>query len=154
MTGTVFVDTNVVVFRHSALDTAKQARADSWYTLLWHLRMGRVSFQVLQETYSALTRKLRPAVPESDAQAIVRGLTAWNPVPINRSILERAWLLQARNSISWWDALIVAAAQFSGCAILLTEDLQHGQVFDSVRVIDPFDSLDRTPEQLLEVRDR
>ena len=154
MTGTVFVDTNVVVYRHSAFDTAKQARADSWYTLLWHLRMGRVSFQVLQETYSALTRKLRPAVPESDAQAIVRGLTAWNPVPINRSILERAWLLQARNSISWWDALIVAAAQFSGCAILLTEDLQHGQVFDSVRVIDPFDSLDRTPEQLLEVRDR
>lgn len=153
MIGTVFVDTNVVVYRHAALDPAKQARADSWYTLLWRLRMGRVSFQVLQETYSALTRKLRPAVPGSEAQAIVRGLCAWNPVPVNISILERAWLLQARNSISWWDALIVAAAQASGCAILLTADLQHGQVFDSVRVINPFDSPDRRPEQILEVRD-
>lgn len=154
MIGTVFVDTNVFVYRHTTLDTAKQARADSWYRLLWQLRKGRVSFQVLQETYSALTRKLRPAVPESDAQAIIRGLAAWNPVPVNMSILERAWLLQARNSISWWDALIVAAAQSSECAILLTEDLQHGQVFDSVRVINPFYSPDRTPDQILEVRDR
>ena len=153
MIGTVFVDTNVVVYRHAVLDPAKQARADSWYTLLCRLRMGRVSFQALQETYDALTRKLRPAVPGSEAQAIVRGLAVWNPVPVNISILERAWLLQARNSSSWWDALIVAAAQFSGCAILLTENLQHGQVIDSIRVINPFDSPDRRPEQILEVRD-
>lgn len=147
----VFVDTNVLVYRHSALEPRKQVRADSWYKLLWELRVGRLSFQVLQETYSTLTRKLIPAVPDSDAQAIIRNLAAWNPVPVDFSTLERAWLLQARYSVSWWDALIVAAAQLAGCTILLTEDLQHGQLFDNVRVVNPFESPDRTPAQILEL---
>ena len=72
-------------------------------------------------------------------------------MPVNFSTPERAWLLQARNSVSWWDALIVASAQLEGCAILLTEDLQHRQLFDNVRVVNPFESPDRTPAQILEV---
>lgn len=89
MIGQVFVDTTVVYW-HSALGPRKQARADSWYKLLWELRVGRLSFQILQETYSTLTRKLIPAVPDSDAQAIIRELAAWNPVPVDFSTLERA----------------------------------------------------------------
>ena len=151
MIGKVFVDTNVIVYRHAASDSVKQARADDWYELLWRLRIGRLSFQVLQETYSTLTRKLQPAIADSDGQLIVRSLAAWKPVPASFAILERGWQLQARYSVSWWDSLIVA--QVSGCAILLTEDLQHGQVFDSVRVINPFDSPDHSPAQILEVED-
>ena len=152
MIGPVFVDTNVLVYRHAASEAAKRVRADDWYKLLWHLRIGRLSFQVLQETYSTLTRKLRPAVPGIEAQAIIRELAAWDPVPVSFSMMERAWLLQARYSISWWDALIVAAAQRSECSILLTEDLQHGQVFDRIRIVNPFAAPDRTPAQILEVR--
>jgi len=59
------------------------------------------------------------------------------------------WFLQDRFSLSWWDALIVAAAQMCECEVLLTEDLQHGQVFDTVRVVDPFASPERTPEEVL-----
>ena len=65
-------------------------------------------------------------------------------------ILERAWLLQERHLLSWWDALIVAAAQTCGCKVLLTEDPQHGYHFDEVRVVDPFASPDLTPEEVLE----
>jgi predicted nucleic acid-binding protein len=151
MIGTVFVDTNVIVYRHAASDPVKQARADDWYELLWRLRIGRLSFQVLQETYNTLTRKLQPAMADSEAQLIVRGLAAWKPVPVSLAILERGWRMQGRYSVSWWDALIVAAAQVPRCAILLTEDLQRGQVFESVRVINPFDSPDHTPAQILEV---
>ncbi len=153
MIGPVFVDTNVLVYRHARLGPAKLARADAWYKLLWRLRIGRLRSQVLQETYSVLTTKLQPAISDSEAQAIVRGLTAWKPVSVNSPILERAWLLQQRYSVSRWDALIVAAAQVCRCAILLIEELQHGQVFESVRVVNPFDSPDRTPTQILEVPD-
>ena len=65
-------------------------------------------------------------------------------------ILERAWLLQERHLLSWWDTLIVAVAQTCGCEALLTEDLQHGHEFDEVRVVNPFASPDRTPEEILE----
>ena len=79
----------------------------------------------------------------------MRDLAVWQPVAIDLAILERGWLLQNRYSLSWWDALIVAAAQSSGCSALLTEDLQNGQRFGGVRVIDPFASPARTPEEIL-----
>ena len=149
MTGPVFVDTNVLVYRYDTQDSAKQSRADAWFTFIWQSRRGRLSFQVLQELYATLTRKLRPAVPAPDAQLIVRSLAFWQPVVVDLAMLERAWLLQDRFSMSWWDALIVAAAQVCACNVLLTEDLQHGQVFDTVRVVDPFASPDRTPADIL-----
>lgn len=71
-------------------------------------------------------------------------------MPVNLPILERAWSLQANHAVSWWDALIVAAAQVGECDVLLTEDLQHGQMFSAVRVVDPFASPDMTPAEVLE----
>ena len=149
MTGPVFVDTNVLVYRHDDRDQAKQARAEAWYQFVWRLRLGRLSFQVLQELYSALTRKLIPKFDLHEARALVRDLAAWQPVAADLALLERAWRMQDRYSLSWWDALIVAAAQASDCRVLLTEDLQHGQRFGRVRVIDPFASPERTPAELL-----
>ncbi|MYA09874.1 MAG: PIN domain-containing protein, partial [Gemmatimonadetes bacterium] len=52
----------------------------------------------------------------------------------------RSQRLQDGHSVPWWDAVIVAAAQFQGCSIVLTEDLQHGHAFGEVRVVDPFRS--------------
>ena len=150
MTGPLFVDTNVVVYRYDAREPEKQRRADDWLKMLWKRRSGRLSFQVLQECYVTLTRKLKPAMATADAQRVVRALAAWRPVPVDLPILERAWLLQGRFSLSWWDALIVASAQVSECRVLLTEDLQHGQEFDMIRVVDPFASPDRTPQQVLD----
>ena len=150
MTAPVFVDTNVIVYRFDTRDPRKQSRAVDWFTLLWNRRSGRVSFQVLQEAYAVLTRKRKPAMATGDAQRIVRGLAAWQPVTMDLRILERAWHLQERHLLSWWDALIVAAAQTCRCKVLLTEDLQHGHEFDEVRVVDPFASPDRAPEEVLE----
>ena len=150
MTGPVFVDTNVIVYRHDVRDPRKQARAEQWYQFLWTTRSARVSFQVLQELYAVLIRKMKPTTSSSKARSIVRKLMSWQPVSVDEALLERAWLLQDRCSLSWWDALIVAAAQSSNCKVLLTEDLQHGQAFDDVRVVDPFAAPDRTPEEVLE----
>ena len=149
MTAPVFVDTNVLVYRHDASNPAKQVRADDWLRVLVHERSGRLSFQVLQELYATLTRKLRPGIDAREAQEIVRDLTAWQPLAIDLAIIERAWRLQESYLLSWWDALIVAAAQSGDCRVLLTEDLQHGQVFGPVRVVDPFVLPNRTPAEIL-----
>lgn len=150
MTAPVFVDTNVLVYRHDSSDPAKQSRANDWITLLVRRRSARISFQVLQELYAALTRKLKTDYNTREAQDIVRDLAAWRPVAVDLPTMERSWFLQQRYSLSWWDSLIVAAAQSCECSVLLTEDLQHGQIFDGVRVIDPFKSPARTPAEVLE----
>ena len=149
MTGPVFVDTNVLVYHHDTADPAKQVRAESWITCIVDLRAGRLSFQVLQELYATLTHKLQPNLERQEARDIVDLLASWNPLAIDLPLIKQAWGLQDRYSLSWWDALIVAAAQAGDCRVLLTEDLQHGQRFGRVRVIDPFASPERSPADLL-----
>ena len=151
MIGPVFVDTNVFVYLHDDSEPEKKLRAHDWIAFLVGHRSGRLSFQVLQEFYTILTRKLKRGFEEGEPQKIVRELASWQPIPIDFAVLEHAWLLEERYSLSWWDALIVAAAQICECEVLLTEDLQHGQTVSAVRVVDPFKSLDRTPAEVLEV---
>ena len=73
MIAPVFVDTNVIVYRFDTTDPRKQSHAVDWFTLLWNRRSGRVSFQMLQDAYAALTRKLKPTMAAADAQRMVRG---------------------------------------------------------------------------------
>ena len=79
----VFVDTNVLVYRHDRSDPRKQARADDWIRLLVQRRTARTSFQVLQEFYVTLTRKLRPGFDAREAREIVRDLSVWRPVTVD-----------------------------------------------------------------------
>ena len=149
MSALVFVDTNVFVYRHDRGDPAKQARADEWIAHLVRSRTGRLSFQVLQELYVTLTAKARIGVDPSEARGIVQDLAVWQPVAIDLRILQRAWQIQDGHCVSWWDAVIVAAAQSLGCSILLTEDLQHGHAFGEVRVVDPFRSKELAPAEIV-----
>lgn len=141
-----FVDTNVLVYARDASEPAKQPEAERWLRLLWATRSGRVSSQVLNEYYAVVTEKLRPGLSRDEARADVRNLMAWSPVPTDGLVVGGAWTVQDRYGLSWWDALVVSAAQVAGCAWLLTEDLQHGQAFDGVTVADPFLT---GPEELL-----
>jgi predicted nucleic acid-binding protein len=92
----------------------------------------------LQEFYLTVTVKLQPGLDPENARKDVRSLLAWQPIVINERVLENAWLVQDGYQISWWDALIVSAAQLVDCRYLLTEDLQENQEFGSLRVINPF----------------
>lgn len=134
----VFVDTNVLLYQWDATEPAKQERAAAWMKLLWRTKRGRLSYQVLTEFYVTATQKLKPGMTPPAAQWNVRTLLAWKPVATNGKLFERAWEIQTRYRTSWWDALIVAAAQTAGCATLLSEDLQDEQQFGELRVINPF----------------
>ena len=142
---TVFVDTNVFVYRRDAADPAKQRRADAWLVSLWAQRSGRVSVQVLQEYYAVVTRKLHPGLSRSEAQQDVRDLMRWKPLAPDGALFEAAWSVEERFGLSWWDAMIVAAAQRQSCGHLLSEDLQAGQRFGRVEVVSPFE---RSPSEL------
>lgn len=140
MTETFFVDTNIFAYARDAGEAEKQPRAAAWLERLWQERLGRISYQVLIEYYQVVTRKLSPGLGAEAARLDIRDLLAWRPITVDGAVLEQAWLVQDRFSLSWWDALIVGAAQRADCRYLLSEDLQAGQDLDGVIVVDPFES--------------
>jgi predicted nucleic acid-binding protein len=134
----IFVDTNVLVYARDASEKRKQPRAHEWLTHLWVTHEGRLSFQVLAEYYTVVTRRLRPGMAAADARADAAALLAWRPAVIDDVLLVGAWDIEEQASVSFWDALIVAAARAQDCTAVLTEDLQDGQTIGGVTVIDPF----------------
>jgi predicted nucleic acid-binding protein len=134
----MFADTNVLVCWRDASEPEKQARASAWMAALWERRTGRLSYQVLQEFYVTVTTKLDPGLAPDAARRNVRVLLSWQPLPVDTRILEGAWLIQDRYGVSWWDALIAAAAQAVGCRYLLSEDFQAGMEVGDLLVINPF----------------
>lgn len=138
MTEPVFVDTNVFVYARDAGEGVKQAAAEAWIHRLWMEQRGRTSIQVLSEFYTTVTRKLAPGLDREEAWQDVLALLAWEPSDIDRNLLVRARDIERRFKLSWWDSLIVAAAQSQGCPILLSENFQDGMQFDETTVINPF----------------
>ena len=119
-------------------EEAKQQRAFLWLSALWESRKGRLSFQVLHEYYVNVTQKLAPGLKREHARADVRALMAWRPIQLGAAVLDGAWAVEQRYGLSFWDSLIVSAAQLANCEYLLTEDLQEGQSLNGVRVLNPF----------------
>jgi predicted nucleic acid-binding protein len=134
----VFVDTNVLIYSEDGRAPEKQAQALAWLRVLWQRRAGRLSNQVLNEFYTNVTRKIKPPMQPGDARAEVRRYQRWQPWAIDHPTVETAWSVESRFGFSYWDALIVASAQTLGCRYLLSEDMQHGQVVDSVQILNPF----------------
>jgi predicted nucleic acid-binding protein len=138
MTGKAFIDTNVFVYAFDAGEVAKQARARDL------LASGEpdefvVSAQVLNEFYVATTRKLdTPLTPET-AERAVRSLARVDVVAIDASLVLRGVARARESRLSLWDALIVEAAVHAGCDRILTEDLNAGQRFDGLTVVNPFE---------------
>lgn len=134
----VFVDTNVLVHARDSSQHDKQPIAARWIEHLWATRAGRTSTQVLSEYYVTVTRELSPGRPRADARDDVRDLEAWGPLVVDGALIAAGWAVEDRYGFSWWDSLVVAAAQRLECSHLLTEDLQDGQDLGGVTVIDPF----------------
>jgi predicted nucleic acid-binding protein len=138
MTALVFVDTNVLLYSYDERDLAKQARAREWLTWCWRRNSGRISTQVLNELYNNAITRFRKTVTVHQARTEVRRLRLWQPPHLDTYTVDGAWDLQDRYALSYWDALILSSAHQQGCTYLLSEDLQHGQMMDAVKVINPF----------------
>jgi predicted nucleic acid-binding protein len=133
---TVFVDTNVLIYAVSWLpeDAAKSARALE----LLKTESISLSFQVLQEFYANAIHPRKLGLTPGKAMAWCE---TWlrNPVAsLGAETFVRALELIRRYQISNWDAAILVAAKQLSCAVVYSEDLNHGQDYDGVRVINPF----------------
>jgi predicted nucleic acid-binding protein len=131
-----FVDTNVLLYYVDPADIAKQTRAMDWLDRLWMAGAGRLSWQVLHEFYWNAVRKMR--MEPAKGREIVEDLARWEPVDSSVGLVKQAWDWMDSAQLSYWDALIVAAAQRSGSQYLLTEDLQPGRRYEDVLIVNPF----------------
>jgi predicted nucleic acid-binding protein len=134
----VFVDTNVLLYAFDEAEPVKQQRAREWLAACWHRRCGRISNQVLNEFYTNARKRFSEALPVADARAEVIRYQQWRPWLLDQATIETAWAIESRYQVNYWDALLVAAAQHQGCTLLLTEDLQHNQKIDRIRIVNPF----------------
>ena len=132
-----FVDTNILVYAHDAGAGEKHARARALVERLWHDGTGVISTQVLQELVVNLRRKAKRPVDARTAREIVTDYLAWEVrVNTGESILE-ALEIEERHGLSFWEALIVHAAERAGAAVLYSEDLADGRRYGSVQVVNP-----------------
>ena len=131
-----FVDTNVLLYSADSRQPDKQAQARAWLALLWENAAGRLSWQVLHEFYANAERKAGLARPA--ARKLVEAFAQWQPVDTMLGLLRQGWQWMDRARLSYWDSLIVAAAERAGCPWLLSEDFQDGRRFESVTVVNPF----------------
>ncbi len=131
-----FVDTNLLVYAHDVSTGIKHDKARELIESLWGDRSGVLSTQVLQELYVSLRKAPRP-LPAAEARRIVSEYLRWEVVVNTGESVLQAVDLEMRYRLSFWDALIVQAAAASGAEVLYSEDLSSGQVYGTVRVVNP-----------------
>lgn len=134
----IFADANFLLYVVDERDPVKQARAAAWHERLWRESLGRTSTQVISEFYVNLRRMAAGRMTQEEAWAHASQYLEWEPLPVDRTVLRLARDIERRYRISWWDSLIVAAAQIQNCQVLLTEDLHDGMAFGTLIVRSPF----------------
>jgi predicted nucleic acid-binding protein len=134
MTVPTFADTNIWVYAFDRADPRKRRTAAA------ALAAGSVvvSAQVLSEFFVVVTRKLAEPLSPAAARAVVADMARLQVVPIDAALVDAAIEGSQAWAISFWDALIVRAAEAAGCDRLLTADLVHGTRYGSVVAHDPF----------------
>jgi predicted nucleic acid-binding protein len=132
-----FVDSNLLLYYIDPVEPQKRARAADWLEALWMAGAGRLSWQVLHEFYWNSVKKMR--LSPARGREIVEDLSHWKPVDTSLGLVQQAWQWMDVAQLSYWDALILAAAERSGARYLLSEDFQGERDYAGVHVLNPFD---------------
>ncbi len=137
MTSKVFIDTNILIY---AADRHEPAKRKISRNLLKEIAgseaAGVISTQVLQEFFVTATRKL--GIEPLLAKELVHSFKNFEVITIVPTLIEEAVDISILNKISFWDGLIIAAAESARCSSLLSEDLNHNQIIRGVTIINPF----------------
>ena len=133
-----FLDTNIIVYAYDKHEPQKMEIARQI------LRQGMLeqnvilSPQVLGEFFVVVTKRIKEPLASAAALEIIETLDILSSIDIDHLLVVQAITYHLQYRISYWDALIVAAAKRSRCNTLLTEDLKDGEIYKGVKVHNPF----------------
>jgi predicted nucleic acid-binding protein len=133
-----FVDTNILVYAHDRAAGVRHTRAAALIEQLWNSGGGVLSTQVLQEFCVSLQRKLARPISAAEIRRLVQPYLSWEIVVNTPQAALAALEMSTRHKVSYWDGLVLQAAELAGAGILYSEDFSHGQRYGTVRVINPF----------------
>jgi predicted nucleic acid-binding protein len=134
-----FLDTNIFVYTFDLREEKKSKIAEDLIDKALSTGKGVVSFQVIQEFFNVAFRRFAKPLSTADAaQYLVSVFSPLLSVHSSAALYSEALRLHDRYRLSWYDSLIVAAAVQAQCDFVMTEDLQHGQRFGNLQVVNPF----------------
>jgi predicted nucleic acid-binding protein len=132
-----FVDTNIFVYAYDSSSGEKHFKSKDLISKLWEEKTGVVSVQVFQELATTLTRKIPRALSHEEVIEIISDLSHWQTINSDAVLVIESLKIAARYKISTWDGLIVAAAKRGNCKRIYSEDLNPGQKYSGIKIVDP-----------------
>jgi predicted nucleic acid-binding protein len=132
----IFIDTNILVYSVDSNDKSKQKQARKILKSTAENDSPVISTQVLQEFYSATTSKLK--LDKIIAKSIMHNFHHMETVQIDLELIEQGIDISILSQISFWDGLIIAAAEQANCPVIYSKDLNSGQTIRGINIINPF----------------
>ena len=137
MTADCFLDTNILIYAHDIEAQDKHEKAKKVVCSFWNDNGALISTQVLQEFYVNVTKKVSQPLSLVTARRIVEQYQVWPVVSNTIKNVIRASEIQERYQLSFWDSLIISAAESGGAKTILSEDLSHNQTIAGIRIENP-----------------
>jgi predicted nucleic acid-binding protein len=129
-----FLDSNLIVYSHTDIDQKKQKIAQ----VIISEKSTTISTQELQEVANVLSKKFSQSW--NDILEVLIEASSNNQLHTNtKQTVQKSCRIADKYKYSFYDSLIIAAAIESGCEILYSEDLNHGQIIENrLRIVNPF----------------
>ncbi len=136
----VFLDTNILVYAYDRSDLRKQAIAQQLLMNGMENESAVLSVQVLGEFFTVVTRRIKRPMNPAEAREAIELFSNLIVQEIDLGLVQRAIDTIKSYKISYWDALIIAAAERARCKRILSEDLNDSQLYNGISVVNPFKS--------------
>lgn len=136
----VFLDTNILVYAYDRHDPRKQGIAQSLLIDGMENESAALSVQVLGEFFSVVTRRIKQPMTSDEAEEAIKLFSNLLIQSIDLAMVQRAIDTHNNYQISYWDALIISAAERARCKKILSEDLNDGQLYHGISIANPFSS--------------
>ena len=133
-----FIDTNILVYAYDIDEPVKQARAREILKQGIEGETAVISVQVIGEFFTVVTKRIPNPLSAEEAEQVLDLLSILPVIDLDFRMVRHAIEIHRQHGIAYWDALIVAAAYRAECTQILTEDLNAGQSYEGVTVVNPF----------------
>ena len=135
-----FIDSNVLIYSYDSAEPDKRSVAQQLIASLVGNGTGFLSVQVLGEFFVSVTRRIPNPLSIEEADAAVDLIGSLPVIDIDSAMVRRAIATHSRYGTSYWDSLIIAAAERAGCSTILSEDMNSGQSYHGILAVNPFSS--------------